>query len=77
MGMVRRTALAALAMVMLAGCHAKEKREAAFMPKCVAANFTREQCTFLFALVEQARSDSDSADAMGSVALGLSAMPRR
>jgi len=56
-----RTALAFGLILMLTGCDSEEKRAAVFMPKCLAANFTQEQCMFLFAVAEQSKSDSDNA----------------
>ena len=69
--------LVALMLITLTDCLDKEERARAFSPKCVAANFTSEQCAFLFAFAKQWKSDPDNAWIHGNVALGLTATARR
>ena len=71
-----RWAVVVLPLVFLSGCDSPKKRAAIFMPKCEAAQFTHEQCAFLFALAEQAKSDADDASTLGAVAVGMAAGAR-
>ena len=57
----------------LPGCEPKEKREARFMDKCEGAQFTHEQCSFLFVLAEDQKRGSDGASAMSAAAMGTAA----
>lgn len=57
---------------LLSGCDSAEKRASSFVPRCLAAGFTVQQCALLFSMSEDAKSDNESTQMVAGVALGAS-----
>lgn len=55
----------------LAGCKPQGERDARFIQRCEAAQFTHDQCAFLLALAKDQKSDSDDAVVMGAAGIGM------